>query len=234
MSDSSALTPVTTITANIPSAKYYDKCRTELIRIMFKLHAKNMASHPIFNAVLTKRLLELWNIPNVRIQTGYLHDSKLLNHLVPYVWVFSTSENGDDIVTDLTFYPKNNKPIRVLGTEIDFNFVKSLEEYVTIKDSAEEAAKGKNKSGSDKEENFFRYITIVPHGYQVLSKDQASLEQITRTVKHESRFIDNCPKSYRDMYKEITDTHTSPSDLDEKIEVKISSDNLNGFIKSSQ
>jgi hypothetical protein len=203
---------------------------------MFKLHAKNMASHPIFNAVLTKRLLELWNIPNVRIQTGYLHDSKLMNHLVPYVWVFSTSENGDDIVTDLTFYPKNNKPIRVLGTEIDFNFVKSLEEYVTIKDSAEEAAKGnsKNKSGSDKEENFFRYITIVPHGYQVLSKDQASLEQITRTVKHESRFIDNCPKSYRDMYKEITDTHTSPSDLDEKIEVNISSDNLNGFIKSSQ
>jgi hypothetical protein len=232
MSDSSALT--TPIAVNIPSAKYYDKCRTELIRIMFKLHAKNMASHPIFNAVLTKRLLELWNIPNVRIQTGYLHDSKLMNHLVPYVWVFSSSENGDDIVTDLTFYPKNNKPIRVLGTEIDFNFVKSLEEYVTIKDSAEEAAKGTNKSGSDKEENFFRYITIVPHGYQVLSKDQASLEQITRTVKHESRFIDNCPKSYRDMYKEITDTHTSPSDLDEKIEVNISSDNLNGFIKSSK
>jgi len=192
---------------------------------MFKLESKKMASHPIFNAVLVSRLFELWNIPNIQIQAGFIHETSGEYSLCPFAWINTKDEFGDDAITDITFYATKNKPVRIIGTEVDFGFLNSLEEYVTIKDTPMEPKKNELK---------FRYITTAPPHLQIFSKDQASLDDIKKVIKKPDNFIKNCPKSYQDLYKEITDKHSSPGEIDDKIEVTMSKDNLQEFIQSKE
>lgn len=207
--------------ATVPN-NHIKRCRAELIRIMFKLESKKMASHPLFNAILVERLFELWNLKDIRIEAGYLHDSKLENQLVPFVWTRCLDEENDTVLTDITFYAQHPKPIRIIGSEMDFNFAKSKEDLLrTSKDTA-----------ADKEEHRFRYLTMIPEGFNVIPQAKASLDDLKEQIKNSKKFLRNCPKSYQDMFKEIVDTHATPGDVEDEIKIDVNRENLNGFIRS--
>lgn len=215
-----------TSAAPLPLPSYYEKCRAEIIRIMFKLEARKMASHPIFNAILIKRLFELWNLPNIQLQAGYFHDSSLIDFLVPYAWVTCTDEEGNEAITDITFISNTEKPIRAIGNEMDFAFLKNLEELVTEKDN--------NPMKDFKVETKYRYLTMIPPGFNVFAEKQADKDGIEKMLRKPNDFIDKCPKSYKDLYREITDEHTRPGDIDDELKVEVNPKNLNGLLRGNK
>jgi hypothetical protein len=202
-------------------SKYIEKCRGELLRVLFKLEAKKMASHPIFNAVLVQKLFELWNLKNVKTVAGYLHDSKIPTQLIPYAWVLCDDEADDPTVTDTTFYANHKKPIRLIGPELDFSFASKKEDILSKTTT----------TTTEEEAQRFRYLETVPSKFTVIEQAKLQVDDIQKQLRHPEKFLKNCPKSYQEIFREITDTHITPSDLDDDITIEVNMENMNGFLK---
>jgi len=202
------------------SNPYYNNCRYELLRIIFELESSVNARHPIFTSILVKNLFETWGMKNIRTVAGYLHDSRNLNKLVPYAWIVCDDEDGTEVVTDITHSPP--KPYRLLGVEMDIGFVEKANELLSdLKKSTPSP--------------IFRYLTMVPVGFEVLNNAGPGRDEIEKWLSKPDDFIPRCGKTFKKVYDEILKTHITPQDHKEDVAIQVPShmvENLKNFGKS--
>jgi hypothetical protein len=201
---------------------FYNNCRYELLRVVFELESSVNARHPIFTSILVQKLLKTWGMKNIQTIAGYLHDSKLLNKLVPYAWVVCEDEDGTEVITDITHSPP--KPYRLIGVEMNLGFAEKPDELLS-----EDKVK-------DKESRTFRYLTFIPQGFEVISNPGApDRDEIQKWLSKPTDFINRCGKTFIKVFDNVIDNHATPQDAAEDMAIQVPSsmiENLKNFGKS--